>query len=208
LIEIENDKTEILTNDSSFQTILTKYFGSSKHRNADSILSEAIKKILGINYFPEESKDQQFLSVLYPKNETRLIILCENKNRLITQRHDFIEYWYAGGKNTKQLQFIPKPKYPIFYLFDWDFDGLNIYTDIKRKYLATLTAFIPDNFRSIMEKQEEVKEHHSKWKNNKCFQYLSETERAIATVLFDTDSIIEEQKILLNETNLFKNGIR
>lgn len=207
LIEIENDKEEILTNESSFQTILTKYFGSSKHRKADSILSEAIKKILGIDYFPEESKDQQFLSVLYPKNETRFIILCENRNRLIAQRHDFIEYWYTGGKNTKQLQFIPKPKFPIFYLFDWDFDGMNIYTDIKRKYFPTLTAFIPDNFKSLMEKQEDVKEHHSKWKNNNCFQYLSENEKAIATVLFDNDCIIEEQKIILNQKNLLTNYI-
>lgn len=208
LIEIESNQEEILANESSFQTILTRYFGSSKHRKADGILSEAIKKILGLEYFPEESKDQQFLSVLYPKNETRFIILCENRNRLIAKRHDFIEYWYAGGKNTKQLQFIPEPKFPIFYLFDWDFDGLTIYTDIKRKHFPTLTAFIPDNFQSLIEKQEDVKEHHSKWKNNKSFQYLSETEKAIATVLFDTDSIIEEQKILLNETNLLKNGIR
>lgn len=207
LIQIEKDKFEIIKDEYTFQTILTKYFGSSKHRKADSLLSEAIKRILGIEYFPEESKDQQFLSVLYPKNETRFIILCENKNRLIAQRHDFIEYWYAGGKNTKQLQFIPRPKLPFFYLFDWDFDGLNIYTQIKSKYFPTIKAFIPDNFESLMENQEDVKEHYSKWKNNNCFQHLNETEKAIATVLFDTDSIIEEQKIALNEKNLSINGI-
>lgn len=208
LIKIENDKAEILSNEHSFQTILTNYFGSSKHRKSDSILSEAIKKILEIETFPEESKDQQFLSILYPKNETRYIILCENKNRLIVPRHNFIEFWYSGGKNTKQLQFIPKPKFPIFYLCDWDFDGLNIYTDIKRKYLPNIRAFIPDNFKSLMEKQETVKKHHSKWNNNKCFQYLNDEEMKIASVLYETDNIIEEQKILINETNLLKNGIR
>lgn len=207
LIKIENDKEEILSNEYSYQTVLTRYFGSSKHKKADSILSEAIKKILGIDFFPEESKDQQFLSVLYPKNETRYIILCENKNRLIVPRHDFIEFWYAGGKNTKQLQFIPKPKFPIFYLFDWDFDGLNIYSNIKRKYFPTLSAFIPDNFESLIEKQEEVKEHHSKWKNNNCFQYLNEKEKIISDVLFETNSIIEEQKIILSKENLIYNSI-
>lgn len=207
LIKIEKDKEQILSSEFSFQTILTQYFGSSKHRKVDSILSDAIKIILGIEYFLEESKDQQFLSILYPKTETRFVILCENQNRLKIKRHEFIEFWYAGGKNTKQLQCIPKPKFPIFYLFDWDFDGLNIYTAIKRKYFPTIAAFIPDNFESLMEKQDEVKEHHSKWKNNSCFQYLSEREKGIAKVLFDTDSIIEEQKIILNETNLSRNGI-
>ena len=58
-----------------------------------------------------------------------------------------------------------------------------------------------------MEKQEEVKEHHSKWKNNKYFQYLNEEEKAIADELFEKDCIIEEQKILLSEKNLINNGI-
>lgn len=156
LIKIENDRVDILSGEHSFQVILTKYFGSSKHRKADSILSEAIKKILGVVYFPEENKDQQFLSILYPINESRFIILCENKNRLIISRHDFIEFWYVGGKNIKQLQFVPKPILPIFYLCDWDFDGLNIYTEIKRKYFPTISAIIPDNFKFLMEQQEEV----------------------------------------------------
>lgn len=204
---IESDKNQILSEDYSFQTILTKYFGSSKHRNINSILSDAIKKILCIDFFPEESKDQQYLSVLYPKNETKAIILCENKNRLKIQRHDYIEFWYAGGKNTQQLQFIPKPKSPIFYLFDWDLDGLNIYTDIKRKYLKEIEAFIPNDFESLMVKQEKVSNHRSKWKNKNCFQYLSEKEKQIAEVLFKTESIIEEQKILINNKNLSLNGI-
>lgn len=207
LILIEIDKAQILGEDYSFQTILTKYFGSSKHRNVNSILSDAIKKILNINFFPEEDKDQQYLSVLYPKSETRFIILCENKNRLKIPRHNYIEFWYAGGKNTKQLQFIPKPKFPIFYLFDWDFEGLNIYTDIKRKYLTDIVAFLPDITISLMRKQEEVKEHHSKWKNRNCFQYLSDRESEIANILFNSDSIIEEQRILINKTSLLRNGI-
>lgn len=207
LIKIESERDEIISNTSSLQTILTNYFGSSKYRKADSILSDAIKKILNIGVFPEESKDQQFLSVLYPKNEARFIILCENKNRLITLRHEFIEYWYAGGKNIRQLQFIPKPKCPMLYLFDWDFDGLNIYTRIKRKYFPNINAFIPGSFETIMKTQNDVKEHHSKWQNNNCFQYLSEKERAIADVLFKTDSIIEEQKILLSKENLLLNNI-
>lgn len=207
LIKIEEEKQEIIENEMSLQNILTKYFRSSKYKAIQSNLSRAIKSLLGIEQFPEEIKDQQFTSILYPNGRARFIILCENKNRLITPRHAFIEYWYAGGRNTKQLQFIPKPKLPVYYLFDWDFDGLNIYIDIKRKYFANLSAFIPLHPEALMVEQEKVKNHHSKWKNDKFLIHLNKTERSIAEILIDKDSIIEEQNILLTKENLAHNSI-
>ena len=207
LAKIEMDKLKIIEQDIAFQNILTLYFGSSKHKTAQSNLSKAIKTILEIEFFPEEIKDQQFISILYPKRKTRFIILCENKNRLITQRHEFIEYWYAGGKNTKQLEFIPQPQHPIFYLCDWDFDGLNIYIDIKKKYLPTLTAFIPTNPESIMIEQSKVKDHKSKWSSDKFLAHLNKAERSIAETLIQNKSIIVEQRILVTPENLIKNAI-
>lgn len=203
LILIDNEKPNNLT----LQEILAKYFKSSKHTQTNSNLANAIKTILKLDEFAEDSKDQQFISILYPKNETRFILLCENKNRLRGLRHPFIEFWYAGGRNTNQLQFSPKPTRPIFYLFDWDFDGLNIYNHIKQNHFSTLTAFIPTNYESLMEKQDEVKHHHSKWKNDSCLQYLNQTEKAIVANLIKTNSIIEEQKILLSDENLLNNAI-
>jgi hypothetical protein len=207
LIKIEHNKQKIIEQEISLQNILAVYFGSSKHRSAQSNLSRAIKTILEIEFFPEESKDQQYISILYPKNETRFIVLCENKNRLINPRHDFIEYWYAGGKNIKQLQFIPKPKFAIFYLFDWDYDGLEIYIRIKQNYFPTIKAFIPINPELIMVKQDEIKNHHSKWKDNKFLNQLNEKERTLVEILIKNDSVIEEQNIqLINEDlpyNLF-----
>lgn len=203
LILIDNEKPNNLT----LQEILSKYFKSSKHTQTTSNLANAIKTILRIDQFAEDSKDQQFISILYPKDETRFIILCENKNKLWRPRHNFIEFWYAGGRNTNQLQFIPKPKSPIFYLFDWDFSGLNIYIHIKQNYFSSLTAFIPTNYKSLMEKRDEVKHHHSKWESNSCLQYLNDREKAIATTLIQTDCIIEEQKILLTDDNLLNNTI-
>lgn len=203
LILIDNEKPDNLT----LQEILAKYFKSSKHTQTNSNLANAIKTILKKDEFAEGSKDQQFISILYPKGETRFIILCENKNRLRNARHNSIEFWYAGGHNTNQLQYIPKPSQPIFYLFDWDFDGLNIYIHIKQNYFPTLTSFIPTNYKSLMEKQDEVKHHHSKWENDSCLQFLSDKEKTIAGTLIQTDCIIEEQKILLTGENLFYNAI-
>lgn len=203
LILINNEKPIDLT----LQEILSKYFKSSKHTQVNSNLANAIKTILRLDKFAEDGKDQQFISILYPKDETRFILLCENKNRLRGLRHPFIEFWYAGGRNTNQFLFIPKPTKPIFYLFDWDFDGLNIYNHIKQNYFPTLTAFIPTNFESLMEKQDEVKHHHSKWENDSCLQYLSDNEKTITATLIQTNSILEEQKILLNDENLLNNAI-
>lgn len=207
LIQVETDKQKIIEQEIAFQNILTLYFGSSKHKTAQSNLSKAIKTILGIDFFPEEIKDQQFTSILYPKGKTRFIILCENKNRLITKRHEFIEFWYAGGKNIKQLEFIPQPKLPIFYLFDWDFDGLNIYIDIKQKYLPSLTAFMPINPEALMIEQSKVTDHKSKWKNKNFLQSLNDNEKRISEILFNAKSIIVEQRIMLTEENLLNNAI-
>ena len=122
-------------------------------------------------------------------------------------RHPFIEFWYAGGHNIHQLQFIPKQTKPIFYLFDWDFDGVNIYNHIKQNHFPTLTAFIPSDHESLMEKRDEVKRHRSIWNNDNCLQYLNDREKSIVTTLIQTDRIIEEQKILLTNENLLNNGI-
>ena len=207
LIKIETDRQQIIEQEIALQNILTMYFGSSKHKTAQSNLSKAIKTILGIEFFPEEIKDQQFTSILYPKKKTRCIILCENKNRLITKRHEFIEYWYAGGKNIKQLEFIPQPQDPIFYLCDWDFDGLNIYVDIKQKYLPTISAFIPTNPKALMIEQGKVKDHKSKWKNDNFLIHLNKTERSIVETLIKNKSIIVEQRILVTQENLLNNAI-
>ena len=191
----------------TFQEILTKYFKSSKHTHLNSNLAKAIKIILDKEEFDEDNKDQQYISILYPKNKTRYIILCENKNKL-KKRHDFIEFWYVGGNNTEQLQFVPAPKYPIFYLFDWDFDGLRIYINIKQNYFPTLNAFLPLDYKRLIEKQEEVKHHQSKWIINDFMQHLNEAEKIIASYLIKNNCIIEEQKILLSKENLIYNSIK
>jgi hypothetical protein len=207
LIRIDKERKKIFEQEISLQNILSQYFGSSKHKSTQSNLSKAIKTILGIESFPEERKDQQYISILYPKQETRFIFLCENKNRLIIPRHEYIEFWYAGGKNTKQLQFIPKPKQPIYYLFDWDFDGFDIYIRIKKNYFPMLKAFIPSKPELIMVKQDEVKKHRSKWKNKKFLKHLNEKEKSLAEILVIKNSIIEEQKILLTKVDLQYNLI-
>ena len=197
LLEVQQNRDKI--SNLSFQQILSQYFYSSKYVKIDSVLSLAIKSVLGIESYIEQEKEQQFISILYPRQPTKVIILCENKDRLKTTRHEFIEFWYVGGKNINQLQYTPKPTIPILYLCDWDYDGLNIFTQIKSKYFQNIKLFIPKNSEKLMVRQDEVKEHRSIWKGNSFFKYLSEAEKLIATILYDNNSIIEEQRIEIDD---------
>ena len=209
LILVANEKLDILEKELSLQQILSKYFNSSKHSAVNSNLSEALKTVLSISEFPEESKDFQFLSILYPMQTSRCLLLCENKNRLKMQRHRFIEFWYAGGRNTIQLQYIPKPVLPMYYLFDWDHDGISIYLHIRKNYFPDLKAFTPTDAGDLMISQKDVKGHFSKWKKESALmlECLSATEGEIVSRLIHEDKVIEEQKILLTRGNLEFNNL-
>lgn len=191
----------------TFEEILVNYFDATKYAKPDSGLAKAIKTVLNITEFIEEGKNQQFISILYPRQNTKYVILCENKNRLRKPRHDFIEFWYVGGKNIKQLQFVPKPVYPIFYLCDWDYDGLKTYLNIQKNYFSDIQIFIPLYYETLMVKQSDVKNHQSKWKNRDFVSSLNMSEKSIVESLLNTDSIIEEQRIELTMESLKHNQL-
>lgn len=207
LILIEENRNKIITQNYSHQQILTEFFGSSKHTKIDSTLSKALKAILSIDQFLEDSKDLQYLSILYPKKKTQYIILCENKNRLLIPRLDYIEFWFAGGKNINQLKYVPIPTCPIYYLFDWDFDGINIYLGIKTNCFRALKALIPPKFITLMVKQEDVKQHKSKWKGGEYLSKLNTHEREIVELLIKENKVIEEQNIQLTSELFLLNKI-
>lgn len=179
----------------TFQEILAKYFSGSKHTSPGSNLAKAINTIVGGEKNIDLKTANQALSILYPKEPANCIILCENINRIGASRHNNIEFWYCGGRNTFQLQYIPNPKLPIYYLFDWDFDGLSIYLHIKEKYFPTLKPIIPKNYKTLAVPRDNVKYHHSKWRNDTILTKLVPLEQEIVIYLLKTDKIIEEQKI-------------
>lgn len=205
VIAIEKDK--ILASDLSFQQILSMYFNSSKYTSLNSNLANAIRSILNISNFHEDEKEQQYISILYPSEVSRLIILCENKNRLKMPRHRYVEYWYVGGRNVTQLAYTPKPSLPIFYLCDWDHHGINILIEIRRQYFSTIQAFVPTEFRSLYVDQKKVKHHRSIWQDDdkSMLPSLTDRERVIVNELIDSRQIIEEQRIPLSEDDLNQN---
>lgn len=202
LIAIEKER--ILSTGLSFQQILSMYFNSSKYTQLNSNLANGIKSVLGVSSFHEDEKDQQYISILYPSQISRAIILCENKNRLKIPRHKYVEFWYGGGRNVAQFAFSPRPTIPMFYLFDWDHHGVSIFSELRAKYFPQIHAFIPLDHKSMYVDQEEIKSHRSKWtKNSSTFlDALSEQEGQIVSQLIDTGKVLEEQRIITSDENL------
>lgn len=146
LIDLRDDKEELLKKNISLKEISTIYFKSAKKIKEDSQLFKAILSVLDVTSLKRDEHDQQYLWILHAHNKKpRAIILCENDNLLKKPRQKDIEIWYAGGNNTAKLQFISEPNLPLYYLCDWDSNGLEIYQRIKREYFPKIELIIPEN---------------------------------------------------------------
>jgi hypothetical protein len=105
-----------------------------------------VVKIIGIENLARDEHDQQYLYVLHCESlAPKCIVLCENDNKLRKPRLKDVELWYAGGRNTAKLKFVPKPRLPLYYLCDWDNKGIEIYQDIKGNIFQNIELLIPQN---------------------------------------------------------------
>jgi len=189
LIRIEKESQNIIDDNLTRKQISSRFFKNGDAKYLKGNLEKAVKQILRINEFPEDCKDQQFISILHSKKCATKIILCENPDRLLNPRMENIEIWHAGGKNTTKLKFVPKPQIPIYYLCDWDFDGLNIYLHIKKEYFENLELIIPD---IIIKKDIVLTNHKSKWKADFRIDKFNTKEQTIIKQLIPNFWIEEE----------------
>lgn len=187
----------------------------SKFLDDNKQLRKDILTILGVEKFPMQSpKTQQWRLVVDCKNP-KYILLCENIDFLKDPwlfRENNIELWYLGGNNTKKLNELATEKiqYPIFYVCDWDYLGLKIYTDIKSILVVknkNISLLVPEH---PMLKPINSGKHHSEWRkeefsNLNSTSFTKEAQHLIKT-LIDKNKWIEEQTIkpielILNQTN-------
>jgi len=195
LIRLHEQSIFVIDSQLTRKQILSRFFLHSKYKKQN--LENAILQVLDVNNFIDDTKEQQFLSIYHSKEPAKIILLCENSDRLVNPRQKYTEIWYAGGKNTLKLDFVPKPKLPIFYLCDWDFDGLNIYSHIKKHYFATIELIKPSNYKELAKNIIET-EHKSIWKNSFNMDLLTEEEKLIVNFL-KPNLWIEEESISYNE---------
>ena len=174
----------------TLKEIASIYFKGSKSIRKNTKLHQAILNILEVDYLAEDEHDQQYLTVLHCKSKKPLrILLCENKNLLTKKRFETTELWYSGGKNINKLKFVNIPDIPIYYLCDWDNDGIEIYYKIKQIH-KQLKLIIPN--KSI--KYKSTKEH-LEWKIDIKEDLLPNEAVELLTELIENKKWIEEESI-------------
>jgi hypothetical protein len=174
-------------------------FLDNKPRLKDDILT-----ILGVKKFPRESaKDQQYRLVV-DCLEPKYILLCENMDFLkdpFEFRKNHIELWYLGGNNTKKLYEVPvdKIRFPMHYVCDWDFHGLDIYCRIRKIITEkgkSIALIIPSN--PIL-KPIKSGSHDSEWKEGSLSSLdadaFTEEETQLIEQLIKNNKWVEEQTI-------------
>lgn len=206
LVLIHKNKDELKQKLSTSRIFSSNFFEDkdSKFLDDQKQLKKDILTILGVDKFPRESpKDQQYRLVVDCINP-KYILLCENKDFLkdpFEFRKNNIELWYVGGNNTKKLHELPtdKIRFPFYYVCDWDFHGLNIYTRIKKivtskgKEINLILPVTP------MLKPSNSGNHPSDWTSAPFSgldtSFFTEEEKHLITKLIEKDKWVEEQTI-------------
>jgi len=208
-------KDKIERGEESRKGISNLFFKSAKYVQKGSALERAVLKIIGVPEFPQ-NENQGFYHV--PCLNPKFTIICENMYflTLMIARQNNVELWCAGGNNIKPFENIDKIDSPIYYLCDWDFDGLKIYERI-----ADIIECISDKKTSLKlitpngkrEKIDATSDYHdSQWQCNILFSGLnpnkySEEQRILISSLITSNEWIEEESnniidIIGNESRL------
>ena len=206
LILIHKNRDELKQKLSTSRIFSSNFFEDkdSKFLDDQNQLKKDILTILGVDKFPRESpKDQQYRLVI-DCIDPKYILLCENKDFLkdpFEFRKNNIELWYVGGNNTKKLYELPtyKIRFPFFYVCDWDFHGLDIYSRIKKIVASkgkNITLIVPEN---PMLKPSNSGKHPSNWKTTPFSgldsSSFTKEEKNLINELISKDKWIEEQTI-------------
>jgi len=196
-------REQIIESKETRRGVSLMFFKNEKHLDGSEALERAVKKILDVKDFADD-RDFQYLYVL-ECYEPKCIVLCENLYFLKMPeipRENNIELWYAGGRNIDKLRYSNDRGLPIYYVCDWDYDGLDIFRLVKQK-LPNIQLLTPNGGpRDIIKT-----EHKSRWKNLENPPLLSgldhnlfsELQRKVIEKLIKEDCwIVEESNNLLD----------
>lgn len=183
---LEEIRQQIITSNETRRGVSLMFFKNEKHLDSSEALERAVKTILKIDAFAD-NRDFQYLYMLQC-HHPRAIVLCENlyflKMPERPRKHN-IELWYAGGRNIEKLIYAQNRDLPIYYMCDWDYDGLDIFRSVKEK-LRHIELLTPNG-----EPKDIVRtEHISLWRNRENPFLLS----GLPTELYSA-----EQKVLIRK---------
>ncbi len=167
--ELDEIRTQIIASNETRRGVSLMFFKHEKHLDSSGALERAVKKILNIEQFAD-SRDFQYLYVLHC-DAPRAIVLCENLYFLKMPdkpRRNNVELWYAGGRNIEKLSYTDRRGLPIYYICDWDHDGLDIFKSVKA-LIPEIVLLTPNGVPKDIVKTE----HKSLWKNPEAPELLS-----------------------------------
>ena len=194
-------KDKIEKGEESRKGISNLFFKSAKYIQKDSALERAVLKIIGVQEFPQ-NENQGFYHV--PCLNPKFIIICENMYflTLTIARQSNVELWCAGGNNIKPFENISNIPHPIYYLCDWDYDGLKIYERIANRIesisnkKSSLKLITPNGKRENIVATSDY--HDSQWQCQLPFsglnpdKYSGEQKELISNLMASNEWIEEE----------------
>ncbi|MCT4629603.1 hypothetical protein [Winogradskyella sp.] len=206
LILIHKNKEELKDTLSTPHMFSSNFFKEkdSKFLDDNKRLRNDILTILGVDKFPMQSPKSQQWRLVVDCKTPKYVLLCENIDFLKDPwlfRENHIELWYLGGSNTKKLEELPPEKilYPVFYVCDWDYHGLDIYARIKKILKGKgkkIKLIIPKN---PMLKPMKSGKHNSEWRKEKFTnlerELFSDEAQDLIELLIKENKWIEEQTI-------------
>ena len=220
LIYIWKNKDVLANNLTTIRTFSGELFkgkGSKYLENNQSLLA-AVLQILGIEKFPKNDPKELRWRLVVDCIEPRQILLCENLDALKLPETAIAlntELWYVGGNNTKILENLSadKLKLPLYYMCDWDYDGLRIFETVYRIMKdkdTVVKLLLPYDLNKKLPVNSPY--HYSEWKMHLEFSGLakekySDNARKLITQLIAKNEWIEEEsqdlEILLRSNGVF-----
>ena len=178
----------------------------SKYLESRPGLMKDVLFLLGVDAFPANSSKENQWRFVVDCPTPKYILLCENIDYLKAWWEFYvndIELWYAGGNNTPVIERISERHLdlPLFYVGDWDYHGLDIYSRIQQIFKEKgkdVQLITPDTEATIY-KPIKSGNHESKWKSQE-FSGLnrilfSSGQIDLIEKLIATNQWIEEQTI-------------
>lgn len=202
-------RQQILAARETLSGISKKFFKSSKYiknnPNKESLKS-AIKALLDIEEFVE-SDEKYLIPIHCTHTKPRTAIICENFYFLrlphIVQENE-VQLIYFGGYNISKIKNMIPIDMPLYYLCDWDMDGLKIYEQ-ARDCLKTTTGkdlilITPSGGNA--EKISETEEHHSsEWKGENFESCGFNPEYYTKDQIYRINQLIKDDKWIEEEGN-------
>lgn len=209
LMLIAENRAELKSNPTNIEDFSSEFFDSSKYLKNKSSIRNAVFKILDIQEFALDKKENNWRLVIDHPNP-RAIIICENKSFMkqpwIVKRAE-VKLWHFGGNNIGMVEDIDDKELsrPIFYSCDWDLHGMLIYLRIKerlRKKGGELRLLYPNLPHKKISTY--IDFHNSHWDLSKKFsglpvQFFNPDELKLLSELIQEEKWIEEESFNLLE---------